>query len=424
MLLFTDAAEHEQLRRIESAATEDDLAAFGLGEVIDALLRRGTHLLRAGLVKMVAHRALHPDGPRRVVSVLLKNHARHMRARLNNQSLGMRPRGAQQQLPHAKATSCSRPALIVPRRAALRADGNEKDTLGIGPPRVHIVEINGLHHARPQQGMLERGEQHIVSMQDGKRRADDDPKERAVAFFDCRNKKRVNEIGRRPTFKPMPALVQHRARVEDQHHPAVEPVEDAEEIAEKAVIGREILVALKLGEIAAHPARPPRLITRQIRDVVPVLVIRRDGNHRMVRRAATHARAARIENALLPAVVGMRIEILSRQWIRRAGRRVRIDKYMLRFSTRRRGRRSSLGIFLIFPLRPIVRVMPHRKHPAHLRILRSRGIVTGHAGDFARRRRWIGWRRPRALRIAPRFNDEHPLPSQRQSRRQRSPARA
>ena len=85
--------------------------------------------------------------------------------------------------------------------------------------------------------MLERGDQRMVSLQDSERAANNHPKERAVVLRNRRDEKRVDEIGRGPTFETVPALVEHGARVEEEHQPAVKSIEEAQEVTEKTIVG-------------------------------------------------------------------------------------------------------------------------------------------------------------------------------------------
>ncbi len=69
-------------------------------------------------------------------------------------------------------------------------------------------------------------------------------------------------------------------------------------------------------EVAAHVVGRPRAVAGQVGDVVPVGVVRRDGDHRVVRRASTERAGARIENAVdglaVERVAVLRILLLQR----------------------------------------------------------------------------------------------------------------
>src|SRR5262249_54922198 len=111
--LFPDAAEHEKLWRIESAAAKDHLTALLFGEVTDALA--GVVLLHwARFVKVVAQRALHADGARWIGALLfLEEQARHVGAVLDDEFVRMLPPRSEEKLAHAEAAAASRLVFVV-----------------------------------------------------------------------------------------------------------------------------------------------------------------------------------------------------------------------------------------------------------------------------------------------------------------------
>ena len=370
MRYFSDAREHQQLRRIESPAAKDDLAAVLLRKVTPALAGR-RFLHRARLVKVIPDRALHADGARRIlVFPLLEEHARHLRARLDDKPVRILKSRVQQELAHAETPPFGRLASIRPCRAAFDPEWNKKDALGIGAAGVDIVEVDRLHHAGLHKLPFEKGDQRVVAMQHAERGAGDGLDERAVLLRNRGDEKWVDEIGRRPSLKPVSAFVEHGARIEQQHQPAVGLVKDPEQIAEEAVVGVEILIAFQLREVTAHRPRAPRWVASKVRDVVPVLVVRTNRDHRVMRRASANAGAARVKDALL-ATAWMWVAELSGQ--RPPG--VWVD---------------ALVVFFVLGLPPVIRMMPHGKHPAHLRIFRGRGVIAGHLGYFPRPGIWPG----------------------------------
>lgn len=59
----------------------------------------------------------------------------------------------------------------------------------------------------------------------------------------------------------------------------------------------KVLAALHLLEVGAHLARRPRIVTRQRGDVVPVAIMRIDGDQSIVRSAAAESASPRVEDA-------------------------------------------------------------------------------------------------------------------------------
>src|SRR5205823_5344608 len=98
------------------------------------------------------------------------------------------------------------------------------------------------------------------------------------------------------------AVVEDGPRIEQQDQVPVDPVEEAEKVSQEPVIGIDILAALELREVAAHRAGAPGVVAGEIRDISPILVVRRDGDHRVVRRAPADAGTAWIEDSLFAAI--------------------------------------------------------------------------------------------------------------------------
>ena len=400
----TDAAEHQQLRRIESPATKNDLPTILPRKVTHAPGGRRALLHRARFVEVLTHRTFHTDGSRRVpILAFGKEHARHLPPIRDEQPVRVLMPGFQQKLPHPEPAARAGLTLVVRLLLAFDPEGNQKHALGSGAAGVHVVEINGLQGPPVQQGALQGHDQHVVLVQHTERSTDNHLDERLVAFRDLKDEKRINKIGRSPALEPMPAVIEHRARIEEQHHPAVDAVKDPEQLVQEPVVGFQILVALKLGKVTAHRPRPPRLVARQFRDVIPVLVIRPDRNHRMMRRASAKTRAARVKNTLL-AAARMRVEILYVQ--RAAGVRIGVPV-----------------IFFILRLRRVVLMVTHRKHPAHLRVFRGGGVVAGNFGNFACLGLWITCGLGLG-RVFSRLDHQHFFPRQREPRRERPATRA
>src|SRR5437867_10722662 len=133
MRLFADAAEHEQLRRIESTPAEDDLATSLLCEIADALFWASAFLFWTRLIKMVPQRTLHADRAGHYFSALfLEKHARHVRSSLDDELVRMLPGSGQQELAYAEAAARSGLALVVWGRSTLRPDGDYTDALWSG----------------------------------------------------------------------------------------------------------------------------------------------------------------------------------------------------------------------------------------------------------------------------------------------------
>ena len=213
---------------------------------------------RASFVEMLTHRAFHADGPRRVpILAFSKEHARHLMPLRNEQPVRVLMPGFQQKLPHPEPAARAGLTLFVRLLLAFDPEGNQKHALGIGAAGVHVVEINGLQGPPVQQGALQGHDQHVILVQHAERGADNHLDEGLVAFRDLKDEKRVDKIGRRPALEPMPAVVQHRARIEQQRPPAVEAVKDAEQFVQESVVGFQILIAFKLGKVTAHRPRPP-----------------------------------------------------------------------------------------------------------------------------------------------------------------------
>src|SRR5262245_34167040 len=67
----------------------------------------------------------------------------------------------------------------------------------------------------------------------------------------------------------------------------------------------QVFAALDLLEIPAHAPRAPALVAGQLRDVVPVAVVRRDENQCVMRGAATKGASARIKDPGSPFVIDL-----------------------------------------------------------------------------------------------------------------------
>src|SRR5450432_3755861 len=59
-----------------------------------------------------------------------------------------------------------------------------------------------------------------------------------------------------------------------------------------------ILAIFQARKVAAHVVRAPRVVTGDPRDVIPVAILRDDGDHRVVRRASAQGARTRIPYAI------------------------------------------------------------------------------------------------------------------------------
>src|SRR4051812_15812466 len=111
-------------------------------------------------------------------------------------------------------------------------------------------------------------------------RLNDNVKEGPILLGYGGNQKRIDQIRRCPAFEPVPAFVENCARIKEEDKPAIYAVKKSQEFFEKLVVRRQVLAALKLGEITAHVTRSPGVIAGKLRDVIPFLIVRRDCDHR------------------------------------------------------------------------------------------------------------------------------------------------
>ena len=91
---------------------------------------------------------------------------------------------------------------------------------------------------------------------------------------------RHRQLGGQPTVKAMA----RRVKAGELGDPAFE---------------RTVLAVFDALEVAAHIVRPPGGVAGQLRDIVPVRVMRINKDHRVVRRATAQCTGARVEHAVL-----------------------------------------------------------------------------------------------------------------------------
>ncbi len=79
--------------------------------------------------------------------------------------------------------------------------------------------------------------------------------------------------------------------------PGVEPAVEA--VAGLVVLLAEVVAVLEHLEVPAHVRRAPRVVASDVGDVLPVALVRVDGDERVVRGAAAERAGARVEHALV-----------------------------------------------------------------------------------------------------------------------------
>ena len=244
---IADAGQHQQLRRVERPARENDLAPRRR----DPGFRPGG--ARIGVCRVQALAFLIFDADRAVA--IVEQDPRRERVQLDPEQIGILLRHAQQPL--------ARPdALIVVRRQR-RVAGAGFVALDDAPVVRIEQRFEAGYRGRPE--FLHR----VVH-----RFGDDSPD---LAIDD--HKAGLGLFGRQPPRPPV------AARVDAERLP--EPLEGA------------VPAVLDALEILPHRRRSPRGIARQIGELIPVRVARIHENHRVVRRAAAERAGARIPDAVL-----------------------------------------------------------------------------------------------------------------------------
>lgn len=269
LVFRADAGEHQELRGVESAAGEDHLAG-----------RTGRPFL-AGLLARVAMRpvqalALEILDPDRSL-LLVEKHPGRECVELDRQIAGIPLLGAEQKLP------CAVPA--APKRGERRQA--KPDRIVADEPPVVGIEPTEQEPPDPL-------EVQIRAQRRGLHRPDDDLDEVLVLLQGLDG---YRDLGREP------AVVAVARRVPELVDPA--PRKPA------------VVAVLHALIVLAHVLRTPRGIAGELREVVPVAVVRVDRDHRVVRRTAAQGAGPRVEHAVhalaVPGFPVFRIALLLRR---------------------------------------------------------------------------------------------------------------
>src|ERR1043165_6911390 len=246
-----DAGEHEELRRIERAAGEDDLAR----DPDVALLARAGARVRGGAGEARGLEVLDAGG----ALVLVEDDAGRQRVELDEELVGM----LLHHVEHALAGAVAGAVLHRQRRVA--------DAGRVALDEAPVVRI-ALAEDEPFEALDQRAAELLEA---GRERLD----EEVLHLLALDRRLRDLDLGVQPATEAVPRRIDAR-----------EVVDPAPDVAVMAV-----LEALK---ILAHLLRRPRPVAGQVGDVLPVGGVRIDGDESVVRRAAAEGAGARVEHAV------------------------------------------------------------------------------------------------------------------------------
>ena len=243
MLRRSDAGEHQQLRRVERAAGEDDLARAA---VLLLLVVRGLRRVRIGAIEIHPLPALHAHG----AFVVVEDHPGGQVVHPEEQPVGILLLRIADELPRAVADAV--------RRGQRDGEGDAFER-GLVALVVRIVAdqepVDEAVEHRPDSAEVAGG---------AEQRREDGLPHIAVGESD----RRIDRARAQPSVESVSGL---------RPHP--------------------VLASLQALPVAPHVVGVPRLVVGAAGDVVPVDVVRDDGDHGVVRGAAAERAGARIEHA-------------------------------------------------------------------------------------------------------------------------------
>ena len=201
----------------------------------------------------------------------------------------------------------------------------------------------------------------------------------------------------------MTALVQCVPGVEKQRKRTPDQIKNTEQAPQKFRVGRGIETAFEPRKVAPHVFGAPGIVASKIGDCIPIPVVRRDNDHRVMAGTPTDSGTSRIQNAAFTDAIGRRsrVEILGIQRRRAARRPVWI-------------KRAGV-VFFVLRLPEVVVIVPDGKLPAHRGIFGRGAVVARHPGNFSGKTsrkcgRWWCF-----VRIAAGFDNQNTLTGKRES---------